>query len=132
MLRTLRAPALTLALLASAPSMAPASDFPADAPGWDLSGDAKVAVVDGRNAIEMRSGFAFRRDALLMDGTIEFDARFTGEVSYAYLHFRIESDPENEELYFLPHKSGLPDAIQYAPEFQHRGQFQLFHDASCT
>ena len=108
------------------------AEIPVDGPGWDLKEQARVAMVDGKQAIEMRNGFAFRRDVKLMDGTIEFDARFKGERSFAYIHFRMESDEENEELYFRPHKSGLPDTLQYTPEFQHRGQWQLFHDASST
>lgn len=118
------------AITAVAAPFAFASDFPADGPGWDFQGDAKAAIVDGKSAIAMRTGFAFRRDIQLMDGTIDFDARFKGERSFAYIHFRMESDGENEELYFRPHKSGHPDTIQYCPEFQHRGQWQLFHDAT--
>jgi len=100
-------------------------------PGWDLRG-ASIARHDGRDVMQMETGFGFRRDVRLEDGTIEFDVQMTDRRSFAYLYFRAESDGEREEIYLRPHKSNLPDAVQYAPVWQGRSAWQLYHGAGAT
>jgi hypothetical protein len=60
-------------------------------------------------------GRAIRRDLSLQDGTIEFDLLVLPRRSFVSVQFRMASDDEYEETYFRPHKSSLPDAIQYDP-----------------
>ena len=43
------------------------------------------------------------------------DVKVTRRRSFVYVTFRMEDEQEYEELYLRPHKSGLPDAVQYAP-----------------
>ncbi len=52
--------------------------------------------------------------------------------SFAYVQFRIQADGEHEEFYFRPHKSGLPDAIQYTPVYRRAGNWQLYHGTGDT
>jgi hypothetical protein len=49
-----------------------------------------------------------------------------------YLNFRMVDDGNHEEFYLRPHKSGLPDAIQYAPVFQGQSAWQLHHGPGGT
>ena len=66
------------------------------------------------------------------DGTVEFDLALTGDRSFVYLQFRMVSDEEHEEIYFRPHQSLLPDAIQYTPVFHGAGNWQLYHGEGYT
>jgi hypothetical protein len=101
-------------------------------PAWQLEGDARVETVDGRAALVLKSGFAYRRDVEVGDGTIELDMRVTGDRSFAYVLFRMQTDQDYEELYFRPHKSRLPDAIQYGPVYQGLTNWKLYHGPGAT
>jgi hypothetical protein len=105
-------------------------------PRWELQGDATKVEADaslaGKPAVRMRSGFAYRRDVALQDGTIEFDVKLDGRRSFIYLLFRMQSDTEYEEIYLRPHKTRLPDAAQYNPAYQGRGNWQLYHGPGGT
>jgi len=100
--------------------------------GWELTGDAEFATVDGLEAIRIRTGFATRKDVVLQDGTIDFDVKMTRHRSFVYILFRMTEGGEHEEIYLRPHKSALPDAIQYNPVFQGRGQWQIYHGPGAT
>src|SRR5688500_13157529 len=89
--------------------------------GWTLQGDRTRIVRDGtRDVLQVETGFAHRRDIKLQDGTIDFDVQLTRRRSFVYVYFRVQSDGEREEFYLRPHKSALPDAVQYAPVWQGR------------
>ncbi len=104
-----------------------------DDPGWEIEGeDSVVEQLDGELALRLKSGHATFRDLELLDGTIEFDLQVTELRSFAYIYFRMVSDDEHEEFYFRPHKSLLPDAVQYAPVYKGSSQWQLYHDARST
>ena len=91
-----------------------------------------VASVDGRQALAVETGFAHRRDVKMMDGTIDFDVQLTRRRSFVYVHFRVASEGEHEEFYLRPHKSQLPDAVQYAPVWQGASAWQLHHGPGGT
>jgi hypothetical protein len=86
----------------------------------------------GRPALVIGSGRALRRDIKFADGTVEFDLAVTGGRAFAYFQFRMTSDEDHEEVYFRPHKSGLPDAVQYAPVHQGLSAWQLYHGPGGT
>jgi hypothetical protein len=101
--------------------------------GWDLKGSrATIARDEGRDVFQVESGFAYRRDVRLQDGTIDLDVKVTTRRSFVYLMFRMAEDDEHEEVYLRPHKSGLPDAVQYAPVWQGRSGWQLYHGPGGT
>jgi hypothetical protein len=103
------------------------------ADGWEHEGaDTKVESYLDEEALRMRSGRSIRRDVRFQDGTIDFDVAVTGDRSFFYVQFRMESDSEHEELYFRPHKSALPDAIQYTPVYFGEGNWQLYHGEGGT
>ena len=100
--------------------------------GWELTGDAEYATVDGRESVRIRTGFATRKDVALQDGSIDFDVKMTRHRSFVYILFRMAEDGEQEEIYFRPHKSSLSDAVQYNPVYQGRGQWQIYHGPGAT
>lgn len=87
--------------------------------GWELRGD-RTAIVqhDGRDVLQVETGFAHRRDVRMENGTIDFDVQVTKRRSFVYVYFRAVTDDDREEFYLRPHKSELPDALQYAPVWQ--------------
>lgn len=99
--------------------------------GWEFAGDAKAGEFQGRPALQMSNGRALRRDVSLRDGTIEFDVAVTRHRSFVYVQFRIADEGHLEEIYFRPHKSSLPDAVQYSPVDQ-RSDWQLHHGPGKT
>lgn len=100
---------------------------------WELRGDStRIVEVDGRRAIQLETGEAYRRDVSLLDGTIDADVKVTNRRSFVYVNFRMQSDEEHEEFYFRPHKSDLPDAAQYSPVYQGQSAWQLYHGSRGT
>jgi hypothetical protein len=101
--------------------------------GWTLGGEGVAVVRDGdRDILEVTTGFAHRREVSALNGTIEFDVQVTRRRSFVFVHFRVAGDGEREEFYLRPHKSGLPDAAQYAPVWQNRSAWQLHHGPGGT
>lgn len=101
--------------------------------GWELKGaGATLERVDDRDVLAVENGFAYRRDVRLQDGTIDFDVQLTRRRSFVYLMVRMADDRELEEFYLRPHKSSLPDAVQYAPVYQGASQWQLYHGPGAT
>ena len=100
---------------------------------WELSPKGvSVERVDGRDALAFETGVATRRDVKLQDGTIEMDVQVTRRRSFVYVTFRMQDDLEYEDFYMRPHKSGLPDALQYAPVYQGQSAWQLYHGPGAT
>ncbi len=121
-----------LALLAAAPAAAQ-RPLSFDS-GWDYSAapTRSVGTFLGREALRLRNGVAVRPDVSLRDGTIDFDVAVTDQRSFVYIQFRQVGRGENEEIYLRPHKSNLPDAVQYAPVFRGQSAWQLFHGPGGT
>ena len=100
---------------------------------WELEGEGTtIAKEDGRDVLQTRTGFAHRRDVKFLDGTIDFEVQVTRGRSFVYVNFRAQAVGEHEEFYVRPHKSELPDAVQYAPVWQGRSAWQLYHGSGGT
>ena len=96
-------------------------------PQWKLAGDStRVETFDGRQTLRMETGSAERPDIKFEDGTIDVDLMTSRRRSFVYVTFRALNPGEHEEFYLRPHKSGLPDAAQYAPVFQGQSAWQLY------
>jgi hypothetical protein len=101
--------------------------------GWRLlEGDATIETYDGRQTLRLGSGRAILDGADFGDGTLELDVQVSGLRSFVSVELRMESPTEYEELYLRPHKSTLPDALQYTPEFHGESNWQLFHGPGGT
>jgi hypothetical protein len=112
---------------------AQAQPLPLTDGGWELKGPSvKLERYDSRDVLTVENGFAYRRDVRLQDGTVDFDVQVTRRRSFVYLMFRMADDREYEDLYLRPHKSSLPDAIQYAPVYQGASAWQLYHGPGAT
>jgi hypothetical protein len=95
---------------------------------WALSGaGTRIEEFRGTKAIRIRTGRAIRRDISFQNGTIDLDVALTPHRSFVYVQFRMQDDANYEEFYLRPHKSALPDAIQYAPVWNGESNWQLFH-----
>ncbi len=114
--------------LATAPLGAQAIPTGPRATGWEFTGDAR-ATSDG---LQMRNGAARYPATRLRDGTIDFDMQVTSFRTFVYLDFRMQSAEEHEEIYFRPHKTRLPDAIQYSPVWNGISNWQLYHGPGGT
>jgi hypothetical protein len=100
---------------------------------WTLTGEGtRMEDYRGTKSLRMRTGRAIRRDVSLQDGTIDFDMVVTPHRSFVYAQFRMQDDDNHEEFYFRPHKSSLPDAIQYAPVWNGESNWQLYHGKGGT
>jgi hypothetical protein len=125
--------ALLSLLLPASPDPAAQEALPFTDGRWDLKGPSiALGKHDGRDVVSVETGVASRREVRLEDGVIEMDVQLTRRRSFVYVHFRIEADGEREEIYLRPHKSGLPDALQYAPVFQGQSAWQLYHGPGKT
>jgi hypothetical protein len=125
------APVLFSCALAGQP--ATAGPLPFSDKAWELQGERTTIVREGeREVLEVESGTARRRDVRFEDGTIDFDVQLTSRRSFVYVEFRVAGDGEHEEMYLRPHKSSLPDAVQYAPVWQGRSSWQLYHGPGGT
>ena len=103
------------------------------AEGWQLTGEkTRVTTDGGRPVLDIETGQAYRRDLTFTDGTIDFDVQLSDRRSFVYVYFRVGADGDREEFYLRPHKSSLPDAVQYAPVWQGRSAWQLHHGAGAT
>lgn len=121
------------AVLAVAAPAAAQEKLPISDGRWEL-GDkgVRMETVDGRETLAFESGVATRRDVKLQDGTIEMEVQVTRRRSFVYVTFRMQDDREYEDFYLRPHKSGLPDALQYAPVYQGQSAWQLYHGPGAT
>jgi hypothetical protein len=123
---------LLLSLLVD-PQAASERSLPFSDSGWELRGDrTRKSNLDGRDVLEVETGFAHRPDVRFQDGTIDFDVQVTRRRSFVYVYFRQIGDGEREEFYLRPHKSSLPDAVQYAPVWQDSSTWQLHHGPGGT
>lgn len=123
----LRSGAMTLAALAILAPRLAAQQLSFSDTQWKLGGDStRVETFDGRQTLSMVTGTAERPDLKFQDGTIDVDVMTSRRRSFVYLLFRMQGDGDREEFYLRPHKSGLPDAAQYAPVFQGQSAWQLY------
>ena len=108
--------------------------FPADSPRWDLQGQAKVVDYQGRKALALDGGAAVVKDFQMRDGIIDVDvAAASSPRGFIGIQFRVADDGANGEwVYLRPHKSGLPDAMQYTPVLHTGANWQIYNGAGFT
>lgn len=106
--------------------------LPVDDGGWEIRGDGAPGRVDGRAALNLRLADVERRGLAFADGTVAFDMKVTDRRTFVGVKLRVADDGTYEDVYFRPHKSGLPDAIQYNPAYRGVGQWQLHHGPDAT
>ena len=131
MLRTILSSFLGVCLVA--PAAGAGEKALSFATAWEIPDEgAALESYLGHDALRVGTGRVFYRGLALRDGSIEFDIALPSHRAFAYLQFRMGSDEDHEEIYFRPHKSELPDALQYTPVLRGVSQWQLFHGPGGT
>jgi hypothetical protein len=104
-----------------------------DSSRWGLKGEAKVAEFQGRKCLRIDGGGAVLKDFVLRDGVVDLDVETRADFGFIGFMFRmVNGGADAEELYLRPHKSGLPDAIQYTPVLHTGRNWQLFSGPGFT
>ena len=106
---------------------------PPDSPRWDLQQEAKATDYLGRKCLMINGGAAVLKDFEMRDGVLDVDVATTAKRGFFGFDVRIDKDGGNyEEIYLRPHKSGLPDAIQYTPVLNTGRNWQLYNGLGFT
>ena len=121
-----------LLLIGSVTSAADSALVEFDDAHWTLQGDARFVTYDGRASIRVDGGGAVLNDVLFDDGVIEFDVLARGERGFFGVQFRLDDAGNGEWVYLRPHKSGLPDALQYTPILGTGLNWQLYSGPGFT
>jgi hypothetical protein len=130
-IRLLSASALSLLSIAAAAAQTLA--VPPDSPRWELEGQARAAEYQGRRCLLLDGGAASVKGFEMRDGVIDVDVATTAVRGFFGIQFRIVDDGANAEwVYLRPHKSGLPDAIQYTPVLSTGLNWQLYNGPGFT
>src|SRR5262249_26227945 len=126
--------ALLLLFASAARSEAPRPlTVPPDSPRWDLQEQARVADYQGRKCLLIDGGAATLKDFELRDGVVDMDVATAGGRGFFGIQFRIADDGATAEwVYLRPHKSGLPDALQYTPVLSTGANWQIFSGPGFT
>ena len=107
--------------------------IPADSPRWDLQQQAKVTEYLGRKCLMMEGGAAVLKDFEMRDGVLDVDVATVAKRGFFGFDVRIDPDGVNyEEIYLRPHKSGMPDAIQYTPVLNTGRNWQIYNGRGFT
>jgi hypothetical protein len=133
-----RVPILILLLVASF-AQAQTLSVPPDSPRWDLQANAKVAEFQGKKALMLNGGAASLKDFIFHDGVIDVDVASKIDPAkpntrgFVGFQFRITKDGNTaEELYYRPHKTSYPDALQYTPIFGTGRNWQIYNGDGFT
>lgn len=104
-----------------------------DSPNWQLT-DPKARVEEhlGRKSLFIQSGFALLKGVDFENGTLEFDFVAPKVPTFIGAAFRAENSDDHEIVYFRPHKSKLPDAVQYTPSFNGGAPWQIYSGKGFT
>ena len=124
-MRTIMALLLTL-VASTAYSGDDVIDFESDR--WEIQ-SGKVVDHLGQKAF---MGRALLKNIDFQNGVIEVDMAFEGSRSFAGILFRAESNDNLENFYIRPHKSNLPDALQYHPVINGSSTWQIYSDEGFT
>jgi len=110
-----------------------ALSVPPDSPRWDLQGNAKPSESQGRKCLLLDGGAAVLKDFVMRDAVMDMDVTTTRKRGFFGVQFRVGEDGKNGEwVYLRPHKSALPDAIQYTPIINQEATWQLYNGPGFT
>ncbi|HET6893062.1 MAG TPA: hypothetical protein VFH31_18295 [Pyrinomonadaceae bacterium] len=95
--------------------------------GAERKGDAQVAEFLGRESLWLRnSTHVIRSGVEFVDGTIEFDVAPMDKSNFVGILFRRAAFQNQENIYLRIHRSGLYNAVQYAPRVNGSSTWQLY------
>ncbi|MEL6864822.1 MAG: hypothetical protein AAFP19_10395, partial [Bacteroidota bacterium] len=109
-------------------AVTPPQQFPFSGKDWTINGPYVIETYQGKNGLFARGNVqASLKKAQYKNMIIEFDMIMEKNRGFPGVQFRMQDDENYEEVYFRPHQSGLPDAIQYTPVFNELSAWQLYH-----
>ncbi|MDW3194539.1 MAG: family 16 glycoside hydrolase [Cytophagales bacterium] len=85
----------------------------------------RVETFKGRKAIYL-NGRASLKDIPFQDGILQVDFTAAKPRAFAGFVFRAQDEENYEAVYVRLHKSRMPDAIQYNPEYNGESNWQLY------
>ena len=94
--------------------------------------DAEVMFYMNEKSLYLVEGIAHLEDVDFEDGVIEVDVAAHGNPGFAGVVFRYQPGGDHEEIYIRPHRSGLPDALQYTPVVHGSAAWQLYSGPGYT
>jgi len=107
--------------------------FPPDSPRWDLQGRAKVDEYLGRKCLSISGGAAVLKDFEMRDAVVDVDVATSTGRGFVGFFFRVSNEGAfGEEVYLRPHKTGLPDAMQYTPVLNTGRNWQIYNGPGFT
>jgi hypothetical protein len=99
------------------------------AEGAERAGDARIAEFLGRQSLWLRNSTQIMRAGIeFIDGTIEFDVAPMDKGNFVGIIFRRVNFGNHENIYLRLHRSGLYNAVQYAPRINGSPTWQLYPD----
>ena len=102
--------------------------IPLDKAHWQIKASGAIQEVYlGRQCLKLTNGSATLPDARFTNGIIEFDIALEKDRYFPGIRFRVQDTANGESYYLRPHQSGNPDAMQYYPEFNGAGSWQLYY-----
>lgn len=105
---------------------------PLDPAHWDIRArEVTPEQYKGVQCLKVIDGAAYLKDQF-ESGIVEFDMCFDKDRCFPGLVFRQTDDRNFDFLYFRPHQSGNPDAIQYCPIYNGDDTWQLFTGTGYT
>jgi len=128
---------IALVVVAAAPRARYASPqtvkIPAEESRWDLQGNARVTDYAGRRCVFTDGGAAVLRNFVMRDAVVDVDVTTAAPRGFFGMLFRLADEgATGEDVYLRPHKSGLPDAIQYTPMLRTGRNWQIYNGPGFT
>jgi hypothetical protein len=97
------------------------------AEGVERAADARVADFLGRPSLWLRNSTHIIHSGVeFNDGAIEFDVAPMDQGNFVGILFRRAAFPNQENIYLRIHRSGLYNAVQYAPRINGSSTWQLY------
>lgn len=104
-----------------------------DSERWTIEDpDAEVMLYMNETSLYLVEGVAIVDDVVFENGIIEVDVAAHGNPGFAGVVFRYQPGGDHEEIYLRPHRSGLPDAVQYTPVVHGSAAWQLYSGPGYT
>ncbi len=95
--------------------------------GSERAGDARISDFLGRESLWLRNNTHIIRTGVeFVDGTIEFDVAPMEKGNFVGILFRRAAFQNQENIYLRIHRSGLYNAVQYAPRVNGSSTWQLY------
>src|SRR5882757_2407051 len=102
--------------------------IPFDSVRWTIKADSAIReTYQGRPCLKLINGSALLKDVHFTSGIIEFKMFLEQARYFPGIRFRVQDERNGESFYLRPHQSGNPDAMQYYPQYNGSGSWQLYY-----